>query len=165
MGYADQNGHPYVAIGRLLLEQGELAREEISLFTIREWLVNNPDRAEELLNQNPSYVFFVLREQVGKGPVGSLNVPLTAERSIAIDPKLVDLGTPIWLSTNLPGQPEAPYRRLVIAQDTGGAIKGPLRADLFWGHGEQAERSAGIMKESGSMAVLLPKTDSGNTSQ
>jgi membrane-bound lytic murein transglycosylase A len=156
-GYSDQNGHPYVAIGRLLLERGELDRDEISLFTIRQWLRDNPGEAELLLNQNPSYVFFELREDVGEGPVGSLNVPLTPQRSIAIDPKTVPLGTPVWLQTNIPGAVDLAYNRLVIAQDTGGAIKGPLRADLFWGHGQEAENNAGIMKERGSMLVLLPR--------
>ena len=158
VGYSDQNGHPYVAIGKVLLENGELTREEISLFTIRDWLRDHPERAEDLLFKNPSYVFFVLRDDPGDGPVGSLNVPLTAQRSIAIDPKVVDLGTPIWLETNLPGAPDTPYRRLVMAQDTGGAIRGPIRGDLFWGNGEQAERMAGIMKERGRMAVLLPRS-------
>ena len=157
VGYSNQNGHPYVAIGRRLIEWGELDRDEISLFTIRQWLKDNPQRAEELLNENPSYVFFELRKDTSAGPTGSLNVPLTPERSIAIDPKVVPLGTPIWLTTNLPGKPDEIYQRLVIAQDTGGAIRGPLRADLFWGHGGYAEQSAGIMKERGTMLVLLPK--------
>ena len=156
-GYANQNGHPYLAIGRVLIKRNELKPEEVSLFTIRQWLRDNPARAEELLFQNPSYVFFVLQENPGEGPLGSLNVPLTPQRSIAIDPTLVELGVPVWLSTNLPGNPQHPYRRLVFAQDTGSAIKGALRADLFWGHGQQAERAAGIMKESGSLIVLLPK--------
>jgi len=157
VGYSNQNGHPYVAIGRRLLEWDELDRDEISLFTIRQWLRDNPQRAEMLLNENPSYVFFELREDTSAGPTGSLNVPLTPERSIAIDPKVVPLGTPIWLTTNIPGKPDQIYQRLVIAQDTGGAIRGPLRADLFWGHGTYAEQSAGIMKEMGTMLVLLPR--------
>lgn len=158
VGYHNQNGQPYVAIGRLLIEWGEIEREDVSLFSIKQWLRDNPGRAEELLNANPSYVFFELRDTVNDGPVGSLNVPLTAQRSIAIDPKVVTLGTPVWLSTNIPGQPDSPYQRLVIAQDTGGAIRGPVRADLFWGHGSEAEQRAGIMKESGSMILLLPRS-------
>lgn len=158
VGYSNQNGHPYIPIGRVLLERGELNRDEISLFTIRQWLADNPDQAEDLLNQNPSYVFFVLRFDTESGPVGSLNVPLTPERSIAIDPEVVDLGTPVWLTTRYPGKPDRLFQRLLIAQDTGGAIRGPLRADVFWGHGETAERAAGIMKERGSMIVLLPKS-------
>ena len=157
VGYADQNGHPYRAIGRSLVEQGELALEEVTLFSIRRWLKDNPEKAEALLFENPSYVFFVLREAPEKGPVGSLNVPLTPVRSLAIDPKLVNLGVPIWLDTHYPGQEERPLRRLVLAQDTGGAIKGNLRADLFWGHGPEAERQAGEMKSRGSLVVLLPR--------
>ena len=164
VGYGNQNGHPYLAVGRVLLERGELKREEISLFTIRQWLRDNPARAEELLYRNPSYVFFVLRESPdpGAGPLGSLNVPLTPQRSVAIDPAVVNLGVPLWLSTNFPGEPKRPYRRLVLAQDTGGAIKGALRADLFWGHGAQAERAAGTMQESGDLIVLLPKAAGDN---
>ncbi len=170
VGYGNQNGHPYRAIGKVLLARNELKREAISLFTIRQWLRDHPQRAEELLFSNPSYVFFVLREnpdnrsgedssnRFDDGPVGSLNVPLTQQRSIAIDPTLVGLGLPMWLSTNFPGDPKRPYRRLVFAQDTGGAIQGVLRADLFWGHGNLAERAAGIMKERGSLIVLLPNT-------
>ncbi len=158
VGYSNQNGHPYVPIGRVLLDQGELDRDEISLFTIRRWLADNPGQAQGLLNENPSYVFFIMRETVENGPMGSLNVPLTPERSIAIDPELVTLGTPIWLNTSYPGEPGRLFQQLLIAQDTGGAIRGPLRADVFWGHGGIAERSAGIMKERGSMIVLLPKS-------
>ena len=158
LGYANQNGHPYHAIGKTLIERGELSRQEVSLFTIRNWLVENPNQAEELLNLNPSYVFFTLKPDSNQGPVGSLNVPLTPERSIAIDPALLDLGVPVWLETNLPGNQSAEYNRLVLAQDTGGAIKGPLRADLFWGHGEDAENAAGLMKERGNLFVLLPKS-------
>ena len=159
-GYADQNGHPYVAIGRVLIERGELEREEVTLFTIREWLRDNPDQARALLNENPSYVFFEIRESVKEGPIGSLTTPLTPERSIAIDPAVIPLGTPIWLQTTLPDNPEQPLNRLYIAQDTGGAIKGPLRADIFWGNGDRAEQMAGIMKQPGKFIALLPKTAS-----
>lgn len=155
-GYSDQNGHPYKAIGKTLVERGELELEQVSLFTIKQWLSEHPDQAEDLLNQNPSYIFFVLREDPGQGPIGSLNVPLTAERSIAIDPKLIQLGTPMWLSTHYPGSPDRPLKKLVFAQDTGGAIKGHLRADLFWGNDQDAERAAGTMKSPGSLIVMLP---------
>lgn len=160
-GYADQNGHPYLAIGRVLLEWNELELEEISLFTIRQWLRDNPERAEALLFRNPSYVFFTLREDIANGPIGTLGIPLTSERSIAVDPAVVPLGVPIWLSTTFPGEPNRPYRRLVLAQDTGGAIKGSHRADLFWGHGDRAERAAGVMRERGSLIVLLPRASGG----
>ena len=159
-GYADQNGHPYVAIGRVLIERGELEREEVTLFTIREWLRNNPEQARALLNENPSYVFFEIRESVEEGPIGSLTTPLTPERSIAIDPAVIPLGTPIWLQTSLPENPGQPFNRLFIAQDTGGAIKGPLRADIFWGNGDRAEQMAGLMKQPGKLIALLPRTDS-----
>ncbi|MEJ1439081.1 MAG: MltA domain-containing protein [Candidatus Sedimenticola sp. (ex Thyasira tokunagai)] len=162
VGYADQNGHQYVSIGKKLIERGELSREEVSLFTIREWLKQHPEQAQGLLNENPSYVFFVLNDNGEKGPRGSLNVPLTAERSAAVDRSRIPLGTPIWLSTTLPteaGSDEAskPYQRLLFAQDTGGAINGPVRADVFFGNGELAERLAGTMKQPGRLFALLPK--------
>ncbi len=156
VGYSDQNGHVYRAIGKVLVDRKELALEDVSLFSIRQWLRDHPDQAQDLLNQNPSYVFFVLRDKPGEGPVGSLNVPLTPRRSIAIDPELISLGVPMWLSTHYPGDVERPLKQLVFAQDTGGAIKGTLRADLFWGHDTDAERAAGTMKSRGSLVVLLP---------
>jgi len=156
-GYANQNGRAYHSIGKFLIEMGEIAREDISLNSIKKWLKDNPDRATELLNKNPSYVFFTLRDKVEDGPIGSLNVPLTAERSLAIDPKFVKLGAPIWLSTTYPDAGNQPLQKLVIAQDTGGAIKGQLRADLFWGTGERAEKMAGNMKQPGELFILLPR--------
>lgn len=158
-GYANQNGHAYRSIGKKLIDMGEIKREDVSLFSIKAWLKDHPERARSLLNENPSYVFFILRESIDQGPTGSLNVPLTAERSLAIDPKFIDLGLPIWLNTSYPGQDQPPLQKLVMAQDTGGAIKGQLRADLFWGTGERAEQMAGNMKQAGEMFVLLPKTD------
>lgn len=157
-GYANQNGHAYVSIGKRLIERGELRRKDVTLFTIRDWLKQHPKKAIELMYENPSYVFFSLRDNVAEGPRGSLNVPLTAERSLAIDPKVVTLGTPMWLDTSHPISHD-PIQRLVIAQDTGGAIKGPIRADLFWGAGKAAERAAGMMKQTGALYVLLPKTE------
>ena len=154
--YRNHNGHPYRSIGRILVERGELTREEASLFGIRRWLRENPQRAQELLFLNPRYVFFALRDEKNPGARGALNVPLSAQRSIAIDPAVVELGAPVWLTTNYPGAPRRPYRRLVMAQDTGGAITGALRADLFWGHGARAERAAGVMREQGGLTVLLP---------
>lgn len=155
VGYADQNGHPYVAIGRKLIEIGALKPEEVELSTIRDWLKRNPAQAARVMNANPSYVFFALRDPDLPGPLGSLGVPLLRERAIAVDPRHVALGTPVWLETTLPGE-TAPYRRLVFAHDTGGAIRGPVRADLFFGQGEEAERRAGRMKQSGRMYVFLP---------
>ena len=155
--YANQNGHAYISIGKKLIEMGELKREDVSLFTIKSWLKSYPQRAQALLNENPSYVFFALKESVEQGPTGSLNVPLTAERSLAIDPKFVELGNPIWLNTTYPGENAKKFQKLLMAQDTGGAIKGQLRADIFWGAGERAENMAGNMKQSGEMYILMPR--------
>ncbi len=164
VGYADQNGHQYASIGKKLIEMGELTRDEVSLFTIREWLVQHPQQAIDLLNLNPSYVFFHINDNNEHGPRGSLNVPLTAERSAAVDRTVIPLGTPIWLSTSLPAidgsisDGKSPlYQRLLFAQDTGGAINGPVRADVFFGNGNRAERLAGLMKQPGRLFALLPK--------
>lgn len=157
VGYANQNGHPYVSIGKVLIDLGELEREAVSLQSIRDWLKRHPERANQIKNSNPSYVFFTLRKDLENGPRGSLNVPLTTERSVAIDRRVIPLGTPLWLSTTLPDS-QKPYQRLVFAQDTGGAINGPVRADLFFGRGERAERLAGTMKQSGQLFALMPKT-------
>ncbi len=155
VNYANQNGHPYVSIGKKLVDMNELQLEEVSLFTIRDWLKNNPDRANELLEQNPSYVFFTLRENIDENPRGSLNVPLTDMRSIAVDRKVIPLGTPVWMDTTLPdGQL---FQRLMLAQDTGGAINGPVRADVYFGTGNMAEQLAGTMKQAGKLYALLPK--------
>jgi membrane-bound lytic murein transglycosylase A len=158
VGYADQNGHPYRSIGKVLIERGEIPREQISLFSIRDWLRRHPDQAWELLASNASYVFFQPRENAEEQARGSLNVPLTPGRSIAVDRNNIPLGTPVWLDTSYPGPEARPLQRLVLAQDTGGAIKGHARADLFWGDGEEAERLAGEMKQEGALYVLVPKT-------
>ncbi len=156
IGYADQNGHPYQSIGARLIARGALTREQVSLDSIRAWLAAHPEEAEEVLNSNPSYVFFALRDASLPGPLGSLQVPLTAERSAAVDAAVIPLGTPLWLDTTLPDGTAQPYRRLLLAQDTGGAIKGAVRADVFFGHGPQAERLAGNMKQPGRLFALLP---------
>lgn len=156
VGYADQNGQPYTSIGKILIERGEIAREDISLFTIRQWLRDNPEQAQALLEANRSYIFFRIRENADENPRGSLNVPLTPARSIAVDPGNIPLGSPVWLDTSYPHESAHSLQRLTFAQDTGGAIKGYARADLFWGNGEQAERLAGEMKQEGSLYVLLP---------
>lgn len=151
VGYADQNGHPYVAIGNTLVQRGALKPEEVNLQGIRDWLAAHPYEAEEVLNGNPSYVFFAARDRPA---IGALGVPLTPERSLALDPAYLPLGAPVWLDTSLPDA--APFRRLMFAQDTGGAIKGPARADVFFGFGSEAERRAGAMKSRGRLFVLLP---------
>ncbi|MBI3576387.1 MAG: murein transglycosylase A [Gammaproteobacteria bacterium] len=153
VGYADQNGHPYFAIGNTLVARAALKPEEVNLESIRAWLVANPGAAAEVLNSNPSYIFFARREQPA---IGALAVPLTPQRSVAVDPAFIPLGVPLWLDTTLPDT--APFRRLVFAQDTGGAIKGPVRADVFFGFGPEAERLAGNMKSPGRVFVLLPAT-------
>ncbi len=156
VGYANQNGYPYKSIGRLLVEQGELTLDQASMQGIKNWARDNPDKLQDLLNSNPSYVFF--RElPVGlPGPLGALNVPITAERSVAIDPKFIPLGAPIFLSTTEPNS-NKPLKRLMLAQDTGGAIRGGVRADFFWGAGDAAGARAGSMKQQGEIWVLLPK--------
>lgn len=161
VGYADQNGYPYRSLGARLIELGALTREQVTLASIRAWLAAHPDETEALLGSNPSYVFFTQRPAAADGPLGSLGVPLTPERSVAVDPAFVPLGLPVWLDTTLPCAPTdacaaAPYRRLVFAQDTGGAIKGAVRADLFLGRGAEAGRVAGEMKQRGQLYVLRP---------
>lgn len=155
--FADHNGRPYRSIGRRLIRSGELERDAVNLFSIRRWLRNHPDRMQALFNHNPRFVFFRLDNEPARGPTGALNVPLTPGRSLAVDRERIPLGAPVWLSTTMPGQPDERLERLMMAQDTGGAIKGWTRADVFWGQGEAAERRAGLMKETGRMFVLLPR--------
>ena len=155
LGYADQNGHPYQSIGRALVDRGELRLEDASMQGIQAWGRANPARLPELLAVNPSYVFFREMPNGNGGPVGALGVPLTAERSIAVDPRSVPLGAPVFLATTRPNSTR-PLNRLVMAQDTGGAIKGAVRADFFWGFGKEAGEQAGRMKQAGRMWVLLP---------
>lgn len=158
VGYAGQNGHPYRAIGRDLVAMQAIAKADISLQSIKTWLKEHRSQAQWLKNKNPSYIFFTLREKIEHGPRGSLNVPLTPERSVAVDRRIIPLGSPLWLDTKLP-QSDTPYRRIVFAQDTGGAINGPIRADIFFGRGARAKALAGTMKQQGSIFILLPKTD------
>ncbi len=155
VGYADQNGHPYQSIGRWLVEQGELKLEDASMQGIQAWARANPKRLHELLNVNPSFVFFRELPDNGGGPPGALGVPLTPGRSIAVDPRAVPLGAPVFLATTQPASGQ-PMQRLVLAQDTGGAIKGAVRADFFWGFGAEAGAQAGRMRQKGEMWVLLP---------
>lgn len=155
LNYADQNGHPYHSIGRWLIDKGELKPEQASMQGIKAWARANPRRLQELLNQNPSLVFFREIKADGSGPQGAMGIALTPERSIAVDPRTTPLGAPVWLSTTQPNS-EQPLQRLMLAQDTGGAIRGPVRADFYWGSGAAAGNQAGRMKQSGSMWVLLP---------
>jgi membrane-bound lytic murein transglycosylase A len=156
IGYAEQNGHPYISIGKKLVEMGELKLEEASMQGIKEWAGRNPKKLDALLAQNPSYVFFRELPDGLSAPLGALGVPLTEGYSIAVDPRTIPLGAPVLLATTFPNTTE-PLNRLMLAQDTGGAIKGAVRADFFWGFGELAGLQAGRMKQSGQMWVLFPK--------
>ena len=156
VGYADQNGHPFKSLGRALIQRGELTLERASMQGIKEWVRRNPARAQEMLNTNPSYVFFRELPRELSGPLGALGVPLTPERSIAVDARSVPLGAPVYLATTWPNTSD-PLNRLMVAQDTGGAITGAVRADFFWGFGDPAGSQAGRMRQQGRMWVLLPK--------
>lgn len=157
LNYADQNGHPYRSIGRWLVDNGEMKLEQASMQGIRTWLKAHPGRAQELFDINPSFVFFRELALDGEGPPGALGVPLTAERSIAVDPKYIPLGAPVWLATTYPNS-ERTLTHLMLAQDTGGAIRGVVRADVFWGSGNEAGNLAGRMRQKGQMWVILPRS-------
>ncbi|MDN3566085.1 MltA domain-containing protein [Paeniroseomonas aquatica] len=159
LGYAGRNEHPYRAIGRSLIARGAIAREAMSMQAIRAWLAAAPPaEAAALLRENPAYIFFrpILDLPAEAGPIGTLGVPLTPGRSLAVDPAFIPLGVPVFLATRDPVD-GTPVRRLVVAQDTGGAIRGPARGDLFWGWGEAAAARAGLMREEAGMVVLLPR--------
>jgi membrane-bound lytic murein transglycosylase A len=160
LGYADQNGHPYVSIGRVLVQRGELPPDGVSMQGIKAWALANPDRLRELLDQNPSYVFFRELTQsaasASLGPPGALGVALTPLRSIAVDPRFIPLGVPVYLATTWPAT-DRTFAKLVFAQDTGGAIRGAVRADVFWGFGPEAGALAGSMRQQGRTWVFWPK--------
>ncbi|MGH6913128.1 MAG: murein transglycosylase A, partial [Geminicoccales bacterium] len=161
IGYAGQNGQPYRAIGRDLVEIGALTPDEVSLQSIRSWLQAHPEDATTIMDRNRSYVFFQERAELdpNDGPLGTEGVSLTPGRSLAVDLRYLPLGAPVWLDTTAPWpEGEAPLRRLMVAQDSGGAIKGVVRGDVFWGAGARAEAIAGRMKSQGRYAVLLPRT-------
>ena len=158
VNYADQNGHPYRAIGKILL--GEIPREKMSLKALKEYLYDHPERVQEILNYNPSYTFF--RHIPGDGPLGNIEVPLTPERSIAMDHRLVPKGGLVFYETNLPSEispSEEILQRFAVVQDTGGAIRGHGRADIFWGRGTPAEKIAGPMKENGRIFLLVARKE------
>lgn len=190
VGYAGANGQPYRAIGRDLIEMGEVSREKMSMQAIRTWLAAHPDRVPELLEKNRSYVFFQERRDLDatEGPIGAQGIPLTDGVSLAVDSDVLPYGAPLWLSTTRPltdreqarrlsggragddragdvvpadtvdGVPVTPFRRMMIAQDTGGAIRGAVRGDVFWGSGDRAAAIAGRMKSPGRYVVFLPRT-------
>jgi len=158
LAYADHNGHPYVSIGKWLIDRGELTMSQASMQGIRAWARKNPGRVKEMLNANPAVVFF--REEAvldpSEGPKGAMGLPLTPLRSLAVDPSIVPLGTPVFLSTTQPNSKQ-PLNVAALAQDTGAAIKGPARVDVFWGFGDEAGEMAGRMKQPSRLWVLWPK--------
>lgn len=166
LGYAQRNGRPYRAIGQFLIQSGDIEREDMSLQAILEWMEQNPEKSKELMWKNPSYVFF--QERDNDKPVGSLGVGLTPGRSLAVDREYIPLGMPLWLETYEEeiGTETETYRpnlkRLVIAQDTGGAIKGKIRGDVYWGIGQEAELKAGPMKDKGKYYMFVPKANPAN---
>ena len=153
VGYKNQNGHPYRSVGKYLIEQGEIAPEKISLQSIRAWLEAHPGRVDEVLGHNPSVVFFQTKPHAASGAMG---LELTPQRSVAVDRRYIPLGAMLYIASDDPVTRE-PIERVVFAQDTGGAIKGELRADYFWGFGKTAERKAGKMKQESAFWILLPK--------
>ena len=154
VGYAGSNGHNYRSIGQELVRRGVYQSHQVSAEVIKNWVRRNPTDGQQLLFHNPSYVFFreVNRVPANKGPLGAMNRSITTMRSIAVDPSFVSLGSPVWIEKD--GQD--PLRRLMIAQDTGSAIKGAQRADIFFGTGDEAGRKAGRLKDPGRMVVLMP---------
>ncbi len=164
VGYADQNGHPYRSIARVLIDRGEISPDRASMQGIREWGRRRPELLPALLDENPSYVFFrevpapapgTLEARID-GPIGTLGVPLAAGRTLAVDTRSIPLGAPVFLATTLQLS-TTPLQRLMLAQDTGGAIRGALRADFFWGFGDGAGRAAARMKQDGRMWLLWPR--------
>ena len=157
IGFAGSNGRAFRGIGSVLLEAGALKPGGASMIAVREWLRAHPDEAAKHMNQNNRYIFFrkLHPSETEDGPVGASNVSLTPGRSIAVDPRFIPLGAPLWLDTSDPDG--IPIQRLVVAQDTGAAITGPVRGDYFWGHGEEAFNKAARMKSTGSYFVLVPK--------
>lgn len=155
LGYAGQNGHSYYPIGRHMIDIGDATPEQMSLQFIRRWLKEHPAEAKRVMNLNRSYVFFTMRND--GGPRGARNMELTPGRSLAVDAEHIPLGVPLWLEVRDAPVPGGEIKRLVLAQDTGGAIKGPVRGDLFWGHGTQAEEGAGVMKARGRYTMLSPR--------
>lgn len=161
IGFAGQNGYTYTSIGRLLVERGELSLEEASVPAIRAWIAAHPEQGRKLLEENARYIFFRPLEGT-RAPVGAMGVELTAGRSLAVDPGYIPLGLPVWVDTELPKTGGAdngthPFRRLMVAEDTGGAITGPLRGDIYLGSGAAAGDIAGRLRAEGRLYLLVPK--------
>ncbi|WP_439683667.1 peptidoglycan lytic exotransglycosylase [Cupriavidus oxalaticus] len=157
VGFGGTNDQPFRSFGKWLLDRGEITPAQATMQGIKAWARANPGRVDEMLNVNPRFVFFRELPPNNDGPLGALGVPLTAERSIAVDPATIPLGVPVFLSTTRPLSTE-PIQRLMFAQDTGSAIKGGVRADFFWGAGDAAGETAGRMKQGGRMWVLMPRS-------
>lgn len=160
IGYAGKNGHEYTAIGRVLIADGELTRATVSMQSIRAWMNEHPKQAQELMNKNDSFVFFAIKDT--EGPMGSQGVALSPERSMAVDRESIPLSMPMWVDITAPvagtrGTQVQPWRRLLIAQDTGGAILGAVRGDIYWGGTERAADLAGHMKSRGRYFALVPR--------
>jgi membrane-bound lytic murein transglycosylase A len=163
LAFAAKSGRPYVGIGRLLVQRGEISEDEMSMQSIRQWMAEHPRETRELMWENESFVFFREMTDLDEslGAPGAQKVPLTPGRSLAIDRNIWMFGTPVWLETETPAtanRQSRQFRRLMVAQDTGTAIRGYARGDIYWGWGEEAAILAGHMKETGRMVVLLPKT-------
>jgi membrane-bound lytic murein transglycosylase A len=156
LGYGDQNGHPYRSMGRFLVDRREMTLDQASMQGIKAWAAANPQKLREALDANPSYVFFREMPAGNAGPIGTLGAPLTGGYSIAVDTRSVPLGAPVFLATTFPLSKQ-PLERLVAAQDTGGAIRGAVRADFYWGSGSEAGTQAGRMRQQGRMWILWPK--------
>jgi membrane-bound lytic murein transglycosylase A len=166
VGYDGQNGQPYTPIGRLLVQNGDLQSDDVSFQTIAAWLKDNPAQARDFMEQNENYVYLRPLGPLpdNEGAPGTLGVPLTAGRSLAVDKSIIPLGTPVFLATNDPVT-STPIQRLTIAQDTGGGIQGANQADLFFGAGPDAEATAGSMREPGQLYILLPNPSASQPSQ
>jgi len=162
VGYAGQNGRPYVSLGKYMGDAGLLPKDDINFFTIRQYLYDHPGQAFDIMEHNPSYVFFKRLDQAGA--IGAAGAVLTPQRSLAVDNKYIPYGLPLFMETDLPALPGGSptwFHRTLIAQDTGGAIRGPVRADVFFGNGNEAEYLAGYMKGHGVYSLLVPKEIAG----
>jgi len=154
LGFGGANGQPYKSIGKEMIRRGIMDQHQVSAKRISQWVKNNPERGRQLLWHNPSYVFFRRVDQVPaeKGPLGAMNRSISTLRTVAIDPSFIKLGAPVWIEKG----GRSPMNRLMVAQDTGSAIKGAQRADIFFGTGDSAGRAAGAVKDPGRLVVLLP---------
>ena len=161
IGFAAKNGHPYTSIGKVLVDKGELPKDDVTMETIRGWFARNPGRIDEITGQNKSYIFFreITDGDPSHGPIGAQGVPLTQERSLAVDRDFHELGVPFWIDANIPDGRGglAPFSQLMIAQDTGSAILGAGRGDIYFGSGAAAGRRAGPTQHDGDFYILLPK--------